>query len=207
MPLSGFVTMFGSTKKEAQRVLKEIELYKVGDVMVDSTFQITITNRRMYRNGIDVKANKNGHSSIPNGNGEHQSQKNASLLVVEENIKEVKKEQKKKRVEGSRIPDPFPLSDEMRDWAGRECPGLKVDLAHASFVEYWTNNTTAKAFKVNWMLTWQKGMKLALGWQRKDVAKLEVGAYTPTEFVSPPPCDICHEEFCFSLHEDVRRAS
>lgn len=139
---------------------------------------ITVTNRRMFRAFREREASKIRQSEyrdrIKTGqdNGE-KPQHNANVtndpknaLYVEEfKDKELKPKKKSPSVASTRIPDPFPLTDEMIEWARTNVPGLEIAFAHANFVEYWTNNTTAKAKKVNWRMTWEKGMKLARRWQ------------------------------------------
>jgi len=72
----------------------------------------------------------------------------------------------------ARIPDPFPINAEMSIWLAEELPGLENPKdAHASFVEHFTNKTGAKALKINWLLTWQKGMRNAKKWQDEDKEK------------------------------------
>lgn len=79
-----------------------------------------------------------------------------------------KKERKEKRA-ASRLPDPFPLTEEMTEWTKKNVPKLRdVEASHENFIEYYTNLTTKKAVKSNWPMAWKKGMRLALKWQEQD---------------------------------------
>lgn len=220
MPLSGYATLFGTTVQRAKRVLDEIADLGVGDIecngVTNRNEKVTVINRRMYRAFLDAEANRNRQQSFRdrqkglerNGNVTETFKTGKNALVVEEGLKpkEEEKQQQKKRnlVASSRIPDPFPLTDEMIAWAKKDLPDLRVDEAHDAFVEYYTNLTTAKAFKVDWMLAWKKGMKLALGWQKKADAEKEsrinsgqVGKWDGSEdYVPPPVCSRCGSDVC-----------
>lgn len=83
--------------------------------------------------------------------------------------KNEKKADKKPKPIATRIPNPFPLTDEMIDWAVAEVPAIgSIRDAHSDFVEYWTNNVSKKAEKVDWLLTWKKGMRLRESWEIRD---------------------------------------
>lgn len=195
MPLSSYSILFGKTNQVTQRVLNEIGMLKVGEVVTERNGNVTVINRRMYRRFCELEGNKHRQSVFRerhragerNGNVTQmlQSTKNTSSSSEEYINKDLEKKQKK-RVEATRIPDPFPLTEEMIDWANANTPGLRLIEAHDRFVEYWTNNTTARAVKVNWQLTWRTGMKLALKWQDENRSKSSVGKFTP---------DPDHEEF------------
>jgi uncharacterized protein YdaU (DUF1376 family) len=69
----------------------------------------------------------------------------------------------------TRLPEPFTMTPERWAWLAEHLPGLDdPNGAHANFVEYWTNAPPGKAEKVNWELTWQKGMRNAKKWQDED---------------------------------------
>lgn len=98
-----------------------------------------------------------------------------------------KKKPKRKtpaKSKGTRIPDPFDLTDEMIDWATNAVPTLRLAEAHADFIEYWTNDQSRRAVAVNWKLRWQKGMRLLLKWQIRDDRQ------SGKEIVDPN-CDRC----------------
>jgi hypothetical protein len=103
----------------------------------------------------------------------------------------------------TRIPDPFPLTDEMISWFTDNVPKLRIGPieAHADFVEYWTNNQTKRATATNWLLRWQKGMRLLLQWQNRDDAKhgviaggadwRTVGKHSAADEPAPEPLPDC----------------
>jgi hypothetical protein len=74
----------------------------------------------------------------------------------------------------TRIPKPFPLTNDMWVWVLSELPDLEdVPGAHDKFVEHWTNDTGPKSAKVDWILAWKEGMKLRMKWQIEDQNKLK----------------------------------
>lgn len=216
-PVSVYAIMFGSTIKQTQRVLTEIAERKVADCVLECNENVTLINRRMFREWQRQDADKvrqRRHRGSPDPFTEEechasvtemsQTTKKTPSYKKKEVIKKEDKEKNKKAISASRISDPFPLTEPMIEWASVHCPGLRLETAHESFIEYWTNNLTAKAKKVDWNLTWRKGMKLALRWQHEAEIRNGVGKDDPTIDTVSPPCDVCGKEICFSLHRDVR---
>ncbi|GGH34011.1 helix-turn-helix domain-containing protein [Microbacterium album] len=69
------------------------------------------------------------------------------------------------RKRGSRIPDPFVLTAEMKAWAAAEVPGLDVVVHTREFVDYWRAKSGKDATKVDWVATWRNWMRKAHRWQ------------------------------------------
>lgn len=65
------------------------------------------------------------------------------------------------RTRGTRIPDDFGISREMRDWATDEIPGFSVDREHMRFRDYWRSAPGSKGVKVDWPATWRNWMRRA----------------------------------------------
>jgi hypothetical protein len=192
--------LFGMAQDQAKAVIDELSTLGIGDAVTESNGNITLTNRRLFRAFKEQESNKHRQAKYRERHANEQrngkvtnDDKNALLLLEKEIYKERKKE-RKKGVSGTRIPNPFPLTDEMIEWADANCPGLRLVTAHADFIEYWTNLTTAKAMKIDWNLTWQKGMRLALKWQQENL-KPEPGR--PSE--DPEPIYQCST--CFDTGE------
>lgn len=68
------------------------------------------------------------------------------------------------RKRGTRIPDPFILTTEMKAWAASEVPGLDLIAHTREFVDYWRAESGAKASKVDWVATWRNWMRKAHRW-------------------------------------------
>jgi hypothetical protein len=60
---------------------------------------------------------------------------------------------------GSRIPEPFLVTAEMRQWASEEVPAVDVDKATKTFVDYWRAKTGKDATKRDWVATWRNWMR------------------------------------------------
>lgn len=70
------------------------------------------------------------------------------------------------RSRGSRIPDPFVVTAEMRAWAAAEAPGLDVNPHTREFVDYWRAKSGRDATKADWVATWRNWMRKAHRWQQ-----------------------------------------
>lgn len=60
---------------------------------------------------------------------------------------------------GTRIPDPFPIPEELREWAKRETPDVDLDKSTAEFLDYWRGVTGQKGCKLDWPATWRNRMR------------------------------------------------
>ncbi|MBS1674100.1 MAG: helix-turn-helix domain-containing protein [Actinobacteria bacterium] len=68
------------------------------------------------------------------------------------------------RKRGTRIPDPFLLTAEMKAWAAAEVPGLDVVAHTREFVDHWRGESGAKATKLDWVAAWRNWMRKAHRW-------------------------------------------
>lgn len=62
---------------------------------------------------------------------------------------------------GTRIPDLFPVTPEMRSWSAANTPGLDPDAVTARFVDYWRGAPGQKGVKADWYATWRNWMRKA----------------------------------------------
>ncbi len=67
----------------------------------------------------------------------------------------------------TRLPEVYPLTAEMREWAARRVPGLDLDFAHEEFCTYWRGEGKTK---LDWFQTWQNGMLKS--YQRAPVSRM-----------------------------------
>lgn len=58
------------------------------------------------------------------------------------------------RKRGTRIPEPFLVTPEMRQWATERTPGVDVNSATEKFVNHW-RAATRNATKLDWLATWR----------------------------------------------------
>ena len=59
----------------------------------------------------------------------------------------------------SRIPDPFPITGEMVEWARTACPGMDHRASTERFVDYWRAKAGRDATKLDWPATWRNWMR------------------------------------------------
>lgn len=64
---------------------------------------------------------------------------------------------------GSRIPDPFMLTAEMRAYAADRRPDVDVELETEKFVNFWRAKTGRDATKLDWAATWRNWILNAKG--------------------------------------------
>lgn len=75
-------------------------------------------------------------------------------------------ETKNERARATRCPDPFLVSDDMAEWAERECTGVNWDRETEKFVDFWRAKSGQQAAKLDWVATWRNWMrKAAEGWR------------------------------------------
>lgn len=67
---------------------------------------------------------------------------------------------------GTRLPDPWPLTDAVRAIAQRVDPAMNVEVEHERFCDYWHAKAGKDARKVDWLLTWRSWCRNAEGYRR-----------------------------------------
>jgi hypothetical protein len=79
-----------------------------------------------------------------------------------------KKAPKKTPAKGTRIPDDFTVSDDLREWCRKKAPLVFADIEYHTeqFIDYWSGRTGQIAVKLDWDKTWQWWMRKA----NKDAA-------------------------------------
>jgi hypothetical protein len=88
------------------------------------------------------------------------------------------------RKRGTRIPEPFIVTGDMRAWAAESVPGLNVDLSTQKFTNYWRAKAGRDAAKLDWPATWRNWLlndherSVAPGPQRKTTAAERAHALT-----------------------------
>lgn len=64
------------------------------------------------------------------------------------------------RATATRLPDPFPLTDDLTAWARENCPDVPR-TEHERFIDYWRGVGGAKGRKTDWPATWRNWMRRA----------------------------------------------
>jgi len=70
------------------------------------------------------------------------------------------------RTRGRRIPDPFPVTDDMIAWAQQEAPNVDWVAETKKFKDHWLAQPGARGVKVNWNAVWRNWIRKAgEGWR------------------------------------------
>lgn len=158
---------------------------------------VTLENRRMFRKWKSRNSNKlrqlrfreNKKKTKRNGNVTPpvtqtsrfaKNAKNDDAHIeprargrVRKEFKELREEEEQsrtpRRVTPHRLPNPFPITPEMWAWLAENIPDLEdPNGRHHDWVDHWTNETGTKGERIDWLLTWQSGMRKARKWQEED---------------------------------------
>jgi hypothetical protein len=126
------------------------------------------------RNAIKVKRYKERHRKTPldtAGHPEKASDTNSYSDSNKDSDKEgstkslsqggtggMPRAQRSAEPRGSRIPDPFLVTSEMRTWASERTPHVDLNLATEEFCNYWRSKPGKDGRKLDWVLTWKNRM-------------------------------------------------
>lgn len=72
---------------------------------------------------------------------------------------------------GSRIPEDFIISEDMRKWAAKEVPLVDLDRYLEPFKDYWRGVPGAKGVKLDWVGTWRNDMRKKQEFAERDGVK------------------------------------
>lgn len=59
----------------------------------------------------------------------------------------------------TRIPIPFAITADMREWAAIKAPDVDLDTATEEFVDYWRGVSGQRGTKLDWAATWRNRMR------------------------------------------------
>ncbi|MBO9555566.1 hypothetical protein [Cellulomonas sp.] len=68
-------------------------------------------------------------------------------------------ETKPARPRGTRVPEPFPITPDMVEWARTETPGIDHRAVTERFVDYWRGVPGSKGVKLDWPATWRNWLR------------------------------------------------
>lgn len=60
---------------------------------------------------------------------------------------------------GSRVPEPFDVTEAMQTWVLRECPQVDWRTATRAFIDYWVAVPGQRGVKLDWPATWRNWMR------------------------------------------------
>lgn len=74
---------------------------------------------------------------------------------------------------GTRIPEDFKITAEMREWAATEVPLVDLDKKLNEFMDFWRGVAGAKGVKLDWVGTWRNGMRKQQEFAERDAPKIK----------------------------------
>lgn len=151
--LSKFFTLLDGIYLQ-ERVLEEIELYHAKSA---KNKEIAIAREEAKRN----RRTRSEHVSCSSVN---ESAPNHKPLTINQEPVTKKEDQEPlpsspaKTARKTKIPDPFMLTADMRQWAADTAPAVDVRSETENFVDYWRGEAKTKA---DWPATWRNWMRRA----------------------------------------------
>jgi len=103
-------------------------------------------NEKRWDDKAIANESQTNRTDIANHRSESESESE-----TETKTKELKSVVPRKR--GTRIPEPFMMTNEMRIWATTRVPGIDINSSTEKFVNYWRAKT-GNATKLDWTATW-----------------------------------------------------
>lgn len=79
----------------------------------------------------------------------------------------------KRGARGTRVPDSFVITDEMRKWAAEEVPLVDLDAKLREWLDYWRSVPGQKGVKLDWVSTWRNGMRKQQEFAERDAARTQ----------------------------------
>jgi len=95
-----------------------------------------------------------------------------SKLITEtesETVSSTKKQAAPKR--GTRVPDDFTITPQMRSWAATEVPHVDLDKKLPEFIDFWRGVPGKGGVKIDWVATWKNGMRKQEEFALRDQAR------------------------------------
>jgi len=80
--------------------------------------------------------------------------------VLDPSEKKISSSKRSSEPRGSRLPEPYDITEAMRDWVRTECPDVRLP-EHDRFCDYWRGQPGAKGRKADWFATWRNWMRRA----------------------------------------------
>ena len=170
-PVEKLASLAGCTVTEAIRSIVELKLYDVAGVTlcngqnVTRNSLVTLLSRSLKRELSD-KEKTRLRVQKHRGNADVTVDVTVQSKSNKKEVEEEKKEETHKAAsppKGSRLPEPFLLTKEMRDYAFEKRPTLDVSEETEKFCNYWRSKTGRDATKLDWPATWRNWILNAKG--------------------------------------------
>lgn len=177
MPNDVLSRILGLDKQRLRQTLDN--LLSSGVASIDDETD-ALTNRRMVKdeyirqvrkeagqkggnpNLLNQKSNQNASKPLTKNQPLHSS---SSISSSKE--KEVTNVTSQKK--GSRLPDDFVLTDEMKDWAEKNTPSISAQSEFDKFCDYWRGKAGKDGVKLDWTATLRNWFRNAVSYQTNGV--------------------------------------
>lgn len=145
------------------------------------------------RKGGYAKAAGNEPSNLPDTGQASATGKSLAEVEVEVEVhtKKTSSSSSGRAKRGTRIPDDFALTDEMREWGRLNAPTVDGARETTKFINHFRSAPGQKGVKLNWALTWQNWILRAAEQGSSPVSS----APQPPASSLPPWCGECGGEF------------
>lgn len=170
--LAELARLLGCDSAEVMRCAVELQRTKTADVTLGNG-SVTLVSRRLkrelsdreqtrlrvqkYRCNADVTAHSNSNIKSKSKN------KNKREEIREETLPKTATTK-----QGSRLPEPFFLTSEMKDWATSKNIGSDPVLETEKFVNYWRAKPGSGGVKLDWLATWKNWMLNSYGTNKSN---------------------------------------
>ena len=148
----------GILPEELTRCLLELKNNNAADVRFCKD-DVSIKSRRLER---ELKANEMNALYVARHREKVKSKVDVSTLDIDIDIDKDKEEESiesapvaQPKKKGSRLPDPFFLTTEMKKYAAEKRPDVDVILETEKFCNHFRSAPGQKGVKLNWELTWK----------------------------------------------------
>ena len=139
----------------------------------DEIEALTEARREAGRRGGQAKAQArlNHAASKPVASARQVPEQTASKTYPETETETETVSSKELTTRGSRVPDSFAITDEMRSWAAKEVPLVDLDKKLGEWIDYWRAVPGKGGVKLDWVGTWRNGMRKQQEFAERDGVK------------------------------------
>jgi len=178
--LSGLVELSGSNGVATGLlgVSNEVARGFVPRIYINDTGELLTVGVPKLLKFRDEYSQKSGQAqeSIPSDSGAARDSVRASAspsvsVSVVDHLKEPEEEKQETTSRGTRVPEPFVVTPDMRSWAEENLPGLDVDVATSEFVDFWRAVPGPRGRKLDWPATWRNSLRRSHRMQRLPPAR------------------------------------
>ncbi len=140
------------------------------DYFIRSWFKYNKTPEELEKlSAVRAKAGSKGGRAKPKQVASTRAKQNQAEVEVEVEVEnslaslatQTTNGASKPKGKGTRVPDPFPVDEEMVAWAEQELPWFDWTKETPKFLDYWRAKPGAGGVKLRWDSTWRNWMRTA----------------------------------------------